>query len=58
LRANVRSQIGNAVPPPLAFSVGQEIIRSLRIADGELVADTVAEQQAPYVYQLPLLDTE
>lgn len=35
-RANIRSQIGNAVPPPLAEAVGVEILRSLLCADGQL----------------------
>jgi DNA (cytosine-5)-methyltransferase 1 len=35
-RWDVRSQIGNAVPPPLAQAIGQEIIRSLMIEDGLL----------------------
>lgn len=38
-RGDVRSQIGNAVPPPLAEAVGIEIIRSLLCADG-LMKDT------------------
>jgi len=33
-RGDIRSQIGNAVPPPLAEAVGREILRSLRAADG------------------------
>ena len=33
-RADVRSQIGNVVPPPLAGAIGKEILRVLRIADG------------------------
>jgi DNA (cytosine-5)-methyltransferase 1 len=32
-RADVRSQIGNAVPPPLAEAVGRAILRCLRPAD-------------------------
>lgn len=35
-RADIRSQIGNAVPPPLAEAVGVEILRSLLCADGRL----------------------
>ncbi|MBE2283586.1 MAG: DNA cytosine methyltransferase [Prosthecobacter sp.] len=41
-RADIRSQIGNAVPPPLAEAVGLEILRSLRCADGCLVDDRPA----------------
>ena len=33
-RGDVRSQIGNVVPPPLAEAVGLEILRSLLFADG------------------------
>jgi DNA (cytosine-5)-methyltransferase 1 len=35
-RADIRSQIGNAVPPPLAEAVAREILRSLLTADGLL----------------------
>lgn len=35
-RHDIRHQIGNAVPPPLAAAVGTEIRRSLMIADGYL----------------------
>ena len=35
-RGDIRSQIGNAVPPPLAQAVGTEILRSLLCADGHL----------------------
>lgn len=35
-RADIRRQIGNAVPPPLAKAVGSEILRSLRVARGQL----------------------
>lgn len=33
-RAHQRSQIGNAVPPPLATAIGREIRRVLMVADG------------------------
>jgi len=36
-RGHVRSQIGNAVPPPLAEAVGREILRCLLCADGRIV---------------------
>lgn len=36
-RADIRSQIGNAVPPPLAEAIGLEIARSLLASDGEMV---------------------
>jgi len=32
-RGDIRSQIGNAVPPPLARAVGKEILRCLRVAE-------------------------
>ena len=32
-RGDVRSQIGNAAPPPVAYGVGSCILRSLRVAD-------------------------
>ena len=35
-RGDVRSQIGNAVPPPVSFGVGMEILRSLLTAEGVL----------------------
>ena len=35
-RGEVRSQIGNAVPPPVAFGVGTHILHSLLVADGIL----------------------
>lgn len=33
-RGDIRSQIGNAVPPPLAEAVGSEVMRCLLVADG------------------------
>lgn len=38
-RADIRSMIGNAVPPPLAVAVGLEIMRCLLVADGHLPPD-------------------
>lgn len=35
-RGDVRSQIGNAVPPPVAFGVGSHILKALLVADGIL----------------------
>ena len=35
-RGDVRSQIGNAVPPPVAHGVGSSILKSLLVADGML----------------------
>lgn len=37
-RGEARSQIGNAVPPPVAFAVGTSILRALLVADGVLEA--------------------
>ena len=33
-RADVRSQIGNVVPPPLARAIGLEILKLLQVVDG------------------------
>lgn len=57
-RADVRSQIGNAVPPPLAEAVGREIVRSLRIADGVLKPDPAEAPQPPRALQHSLLFAE
>jgi len=38
-RADTRSQIGNAVPPPLAEAIGTAILRSLLCADGIIEDD-------------------
>jgi DNA (cytosine-5)-methyltransferase 1 len=35
-RGDVRSQIGNAVPPPVAYAVGTWILKALMVADGSL----------------------
>lgn len=35
-RGDIRSQIGNVVPPPLAEAVGLEILRALLISDGHI----------------------
>ncbi len=40
-RGDVRSQIGNVVPPPLAEAVGLEILRCLLTADGLLPGEDV-----------------
>lgn len=42
-RADIRSQIGNAVPPPLAEAIGLEILRSLLVADGKMEEDVNPE---------------
>jgi DNA (cytosine-5)-methyltransferase 1 len=41
-RADIRSMIGNAVPPPLAEAVGLEIMRCLLVEDGHLPPDNEA----------------
>jgi site-specific DNA-cytosine methylase len=54
-RGDIRSQIGNAVPPPLAKAVGAEILRSLQCADG-IVEDMYIEQpQMKHISLLGLL---
>ena len=35
-RGDVRSQIGNAVPPPVAYGVGSHILKALLVSDGLL----------------------
>jgi DNA (cytosine-5)-methyltransferase 1 len=35
-RGDIRKQIGNAVPPPVAWGVGSHIMRALLVADGIL----------------------
>ena len=35
-RGDVRSQVGNVVPPPLAEAIGLEILRALLISDGKI----------------------
>jgi DNA (cytosine-5)-methyltransferase 1 len=51
-RGDVRSQIGNAVPPPLAQLVGEKIMEALLVADGALAnnmpAQTLMEDEAQY----------
>lgn len=44
-RADIRSQIGNAVPPPLAAAIGREVMRSLLCADG-IVEDNGVDAHA------------
>lgn len=38
-RGDVRKQIGNAVPPPVAFGVGSHILKALLVADGVFAED-------------------
>jgi DNA (cytosine-5)-methyltransferase 1 len=55
-RADVRFQIGNAVPPPLAEVIGRSIIRSLRIEDGVVKPqeDELALMRVPPTWQVSL----
>lgn len=56
-RADIRSQIGNAVPPPLAEAIGREILRTLRIADGERVPRPSHQPASTSLRQLTLHGT-
>jgi DNA (cytosine-5)-methyltransferase 1 len=47
-RHDIRHQIGNAVPPPLAEAVGLEILRSLMIADDCFVEEEESMTQVGY----------
>ncbi|HRQ88198.1 MAG TPA: DNA cytosine methyltransferase [Bacteroidia bacterium] len=47
-RGDVRSQIGNAVPPPVAFAVGTEILRCL-LHDEHLLPEAIGEENARLV---------
>ncbi|KAF5032903.1 Modification methylase HaeIII [anaerobic digester metagenome] len=51
-RGDIRSQIGNAVPPPLARAVGEEILRSLKCSDGLIGCESRMQSTNQ---QLPLL---
>ena len=54
-RGDVRSQIGNAVPPPVAFGVGSHIMKALFVADGLLKEDQphalLCEDPTPYRFE-------
>jgi len=55
-RGDIRSQIGNVVPPPLAEAVGREIRRTLRIADGlEEERSAVRRPNSDFSAQLQIL---
>lgn len=53
-RGDIRSQIGNVVPPPLAEAVGLEILRSLLILDGVLPATEAHQEreQQPELFEI------
>jgi DNA (cytosine-5)-methyltransferase 1 len=51
-RGHVRSQIGNAVPPPLAAAIGAEIRRVLLLADGLITEDVMRARDS---HQLRLI---
>jgi DNA (cytosine-5)-methyltransferase 1 len=51
-RWHVRSQIGNAVPPPLAMVIGASIRRSLDLADGKLQTRADDMSTTPAAVQL------
>jgi len=46
-RGDVRSQIGNAVPPPLAFGIGVALLGALLVTDGQLEDDAVGAESVP-----------
>lgn len=48
-RGDVRSQIGNVVPPPLAEAIGIEILRALLISDGILEPEHKVVEQATQI---------
>lgn len=52
-RGDIRRQIGNAVPPPVAEAIGREIHRSLLVADGKLT-DSEMGVSTPDTFQLAL----
>jgi DNA (cytosine-5)-methyltransferase 1 len=54
-RADVRSQIGNAVPPPMARCIGESIQRCLRVADGHVIGRRSSEEEAGELEQIALL---
>ena len=57
-RADVRSQIGNVVPPPMASAIGQEILRLLRASDGlEKPMHHARSTNVAFSWQLDLLNT-
>ena len=45
-RGDVRSQIGNAVPPPLAAAIGGSILRTLMIEDGGIARSDEEERSS------------
>lgn len=46
-RADIRSQIGNAVPPPLAQAIGEAILASLRATPGAGTHEDLADGDVP-----------
>lgn len=60
-RGDVRSQIGNAVPPPVAYGVGSYILKSLLVADRLLketqphasLCDEINDYRAPHRAKKP-----
>lgn len=54
-RGDVRSQIGNAVPPPLAKAIGEAVTTCLEVADGVRPGPTAKEHEDPLIDQLALV---
>jgi DNA (cytosine-5)-methyltransferase 1 len=55
-RWDVRSQIGNAVPPPLAAAIGRAVARTLMIEDGLLQSHELEEVTMPSLGMQASLD--
>lgn len=54
-RGDIRSQIGNVVPPPLAEAVGLEILRALLVSDGVIEQEPIEQITSPGQSEMELL---
>jgi len=50
-RGDIRLQIGNAVPPPLAKAIGDEILKTLMVEDGYIEKDIRIGSQNSFIIQ-------